>query len=163
MRLVFLFANICATKNRWLNKEDLVQEGVFGLIRAIEKYDPERGAFSTYASYWIRQNLQNYYRRQSKQTQKQILDWDKIPDKSEDSDYAYDDLKILQETLSELPERSIDVLHLRHLGYSLQKIASKYGLSKERIRQIEIKALHKLKKVYHKNENRCIWPSQKSW
>ena len=39
--------------------EDLVQEGAFSLIRAVERFDPERGvAFSTYASFWICQALQ---------------------------------------------------------------------------------------------------------
>jgi RNA polymerase sigma factor (sigma-70 family) len=34
---------------------DRVQEGTFGLMRAIEKFDPDRGvSFATYASYWIR-------------------------------------------------------------------------------------------------------------
>lgn len=42
-----------------LDYEDLIQEGVFGLIRAIEKYEEGKETkFSTYASFWIKQSVQ---------------------------------------------------------------------------------------------------------
>ncbi|MDR3583492.1 MAG: RNA polymerase sigma factor RpoD/SigA [Candidatus Pacebacteria bacterium] len=53
MRLVVRIAR--RYRGRGLEFLDLIQEGVFGLIRAIELYDPEIANLSTYATWWIRQ------------------------------------------------------------------------------------------------------------
>lgn len=43
---------------RGLSLEDLIQEGVLGLMRAVEKFDPaQQTRFAAYATYWIRQSM----------------------------------------------------------------------------------------------------------
>lgn len=56
IRLVYSIAH--RYKNKGLEDDDLHSEGMFGLIRAAEKFDYRRGfKFSTYATWWIRQAL----------------------------------------------------------------------------------------------------------
>lgn len=61
VRLVvdYVKAYVPATRRRTVEFDDLVQEGMLGLMRAAEKYDHRLGyRFSTYATWWIRQTVE---------------------------------------------------------------------------------------------------------
>lgn len=58
IRLIFPIANMY--RNRVDSFEDLVYEGIEGIIKALENYNPEKGQFSTYATIWIRQRISRF-------------------------------------------------------------------------------------------------------
>lgn len=53
--------------NRGVEFMDLIEEGNLGLMHALEKFEPERGfRYSTYATWWVRQNMQKILYNQAK-------------------------------------------------------------------------------------------------
>lgn len=57
LKLVVSIAKKYFSRAKHLNELDIIEEGNAGLIQAVEEYDPEKGAFTTYASYWIQQYI----------------------------------------------------------------------------------------------------------
>jgi RNA polymerase sigma factor (sigma-70 family) len=58
LRLVLSITRKYVRSAVWHTHSDLIQEGNMGLIKAVDRFDPDRGLrFSTYAVWWIRQNI----------------------------------------------------------------------------------------------------------
>ncbi len=204
-----------------LSRDDLMQEGQIGLLKAIERYDPKRGTrFSTYAVWWIRQAvgravantgrtirlpvnleletaqlrrakaalMQNLGRDATEAELAKKLQWTierlRIVNKSDIQIESLDaiiesgngDNKELTEWVSDKHSVSVEkqvaitqvqdniesalqtlshteaaILRMRfgfasNEMYSLSSISSKFGLSKEGVRQIAVRALGKIRK-----------------
>ncbi|MBC7329190.1 sigma-70 family RNA polymerase sigma factor [bacterium] len=128
--------------------EDIFLEGVYGLIKAIDKYKPQKGSFSTYATIWIKQSIRRFLQKEKAQLkgrgylpvqedEEEQMTLEDMP--AEEEELPSSDLESLQRKIeyAPIPQRSKDILRMYFLeGYSLREIGEKIGLSKERVRQL---------------------------
>lgn len=139
---------------------ELVSEGLVPLIRAVELFDVSRGhRFSTYATWAVRNQMLRSLKRHRQQQQRLLpLDaefWDDVPETrtavSTEEQRSNLQRRYVAQLLKTLNERERLVISARFglnghpAGQSLAEIASLLKLSKERVRQIILQTLAKLR------------------
>ena len=165
LRLVYKLAN---TARGWLPYDDGVQEGTLGLMRSVQYYDPQRGPFGPHAGRGI---LRAIFRARDEDTGAL-----RVPHVSQDfrrqrgrlprpAEWSLDDPALHQELAAPLPDppdsrlpalrrvlstlrgRDARIIHLRYVNErSRTEVAERLGLSRERVRQLEVAALARLRR-----------------
>ena len=158
LRLVFSIVKNFVNANNTF--DDLLSDGIFGLIRAVEKFNYEYGfRFSTFATRVVRRNayrmvVVNQQDRQKVSTGLQDLELE-ISDEGRSSaisEKRWLELRShLAVMLDDLDRREKFIVRARFsLGshrkrHTLQSLANRLGISKERVRQLERRAVDKLR------------------
>lgn len=139
---------------------ELTSEGLLPILRAVELFDVSRGnRFSTYATWAVRNQMLRSLQRQRSTQEIAASDQDEAwSDLADVRTPAGDDERrqlqrqaLLERLIRMLPEREQQLvaarfgLHGEPSGQSLAEIADRMGLSKERVRQIVLGALQKLR------------------
>ena len=160
------------------NYLDIIQEGNLGMIRALNRFDPERGIpFIYYAAWWIKAFIMSFMSKSAKVNTgslshaKNLLSLDEHlgnddPDKDRWVDFltdgndpeklfygkqtSYNISSLLNHCFNFLSQREASVLRQRYLTdppMTLKEIGTQLGVSRERVRQIQMRSMEKLKQV----------------
>ena len=165
LRFVFNIARKYAGKG--IPISDLISEGNLGLVKAIEKFDTTKDVkFITYAVYWVREYMsasirKNYSRADltliedlqdtaKKNDAKPIANTKLYDIEDEECDDGKD--KMIDELLCVLNDKEKNIMEFTyglygHKPLTFQEIGKKYHISSERVRQIKIEALDKVRMV----------------
>ena len=142
--------------------DDLLSDGIVGLMRAVEKFDYDRGfRFSTYATQVVRRNSYRTVVTNQEDRQKTIgglqdmeIEVTEEERSSAISEKRWHELRAkLAVMLSDLDRREKFIIRARFaLGshrrvHTLQSLADRLGISKERVRQLERRAMEKMQQM----------------
>lgn len=122
--------------------EDLVQEGLIGLLKATENFDENKGAkFSTYASYWIKKYILSAL---DKETRTSLNTSPLNEEITQDTDSIPTSHRLNLPQNMPADEKSVITL-LFQSELTLKEIARKIGISRERVRQLKEKGLRRIR------------------
>lgn len=114
----------------FIGDEDIVQTGMLGLCKAAEKWDKERGIFSTYACNCIRNEIMNEFRRRKKHKGILSLDYEVTGEDGEKTTFGDlcvgdDDVLYLgiDSCYDALTDKEQEVVELKQQGVSNEEIA----------------------------------------
>ncbi|MCS7234289.1 MAG: sigma-70 family RNA polymerase sigma factor [Synergistetes bacterium] len=119
---------------------DLLQEGIVGLIEAVDRFEPERGwKFYTFAYYRIKGSILNALTRK-------MPAWELV-DEADPKEGSFDE-DLLSIGLEVLPSEDKKVINgIYYEGKGLKDIAKELGFSLSKIQRIHKRALKRLKEV----------------
>jgi RNA polymerase sigma factor (sigma-70 family) len=149
---------------------ELISDGNVSLMRAVDKFDYTRGfKFSTYASWAIIKNFARSVPEQHHHRERYQTGWDEMLTTSlsthmeeDESDYLGAVRNVLEKMLSSLDERERNILRQRYgldgrgETNTLEQIGQRFGVSKERIRQLEARAIGKLRVGFREDVQRLL-------
>ncbi|MBI3584004.1 MAG: sigma-70 family RNA polymerase sigma factor [Nitrospinae bacterium] len=132
---------------------DIISEGCLGLIRATKTFEPDRNLrFLTYANYWIRQRIMNalidYKKNELNSLDEPLYEsrGETHKDLLTSKEIRLEDGISITSLLNQLTERERRIIELRfYQDMTYEETGLSIGLTKERVRQIELKALRKLR------------------
>ncbi|MBK8914825.1 MAG: sigma-70 family RNA polymerase sigma factor [Phycisphaerales bacterium] len=141
---------------------EIVSDGNISLMRAVDKFDFTRGfKFSTYGSWAIIRNFartipEQRYRRERYQTGREELleSTASIPLDEPENDSVPAIRSLLERMMGALDEREREILRHRFglegggSPQTLEQIGQRFGVSKERVRQLEARAMQRLRADY---------------
>jgi len=126
-----------------LSREDLIQEGMIGLLEANKRFDPQRGTqFSTYAHYWISKRVLSAVGIEAEHSVDPSSMKDIADPKTQDQQDPSRGIRLP----ADMPELEARIILLSYeQGYTIAKIAEETGLSREKVKQLRAKALRRIR------------------